>query len=73
MSNTARKARKRARVQFEKPAKVGTPIDERAIPQVTRMDAVFGYGVHPSNRAKKKVADRKKLLVTVAGVENEEA
>jgi hypothetical protein len=30
MSNTARKARKRAGIKFEKAAKVGTPVKERA-------------------------------------------
>lgn len=31
MSNAARKLRKRQGIKFEKPAKVGTPIFERAI------------------------------------------
>ena len=72
MSNAARKARKRAGEKFVKAPKVGTPIELRAIPQVMKHDPVFGYGVFPSNRAAKKVADRKKLLATVAGQSNEE-
>jgi hypothetical protein len=71
VSTAARKARKRAGEKFEKAPKVGTPVEERAIPQVMKHDRVFGYGAFPSNRAAKKVADRKKLLAGIAAGQTE--
>ena len=58
MSNTARKARKKAGIQFSKPAKVGTPPYERAIPEVRKKHPLFGPGLFPSNRAMKKTVRR---------------
>lgn len=59
MSNAARKARKKAGIQFSKPAKVGTPPHERAIPEVFKRDGFLGVlGMWPSNRAKAKIARR---------------
>ena len=51
MATTARKARKRAGIQFSKPAKVGTPIEERAIPFVQEKNG----SVHPSRSAIKRL------------------
>lgn len=59
MSNAARKARKKAGIQFSKPAKVGTPPHVREIPQVFKRGG-FGrvLGMWPSNRAQAKIARR---------------
>lgn len=58
MSTAARKARKRAGIRFEKPAKVGTPVMQRSVPLV--MD---GSGMlWPSKRARRKQRDRVELL-----------
>lgn len=54
MSNTARKARKRAEIKFEKAPKVGTPREERAVPMVQRK--VKGVlRTLPSARALKRI------------------
>lgn len=54
MSNTARKARKRAGIRFEKAPKVGTPREERAVPYVQKL--VDGVWVTvPAVRATKRI------------------
>ena len=64
MSTKARKARKRAGIPFVKAPKVGTPLEERAVPLVSRkVDGVLGW--HPSNRAVKKLADRSRVVAPV--------
>lgn len=57
MANTERKARKRAGIQFTKPAKIGTPLSERAIPFVMDSNGKpSGVAVqHPSKRYAKKL------------------
>lgn len=59
MSTAARKARKRAGIQFQHPVKVGTPIEQRAVPAVYKRDSVFGLGNYPSNRAQTKLANQR--------------
>jgi hypothetical protein len=58
MSNTARKARKRAGIKFSKPARIATPLEDRSIPAVTDKNGrVKGPDVtHMSNRAVMRLA-----------------
>jgi hypothetical protein len=53
MSTAARKARKRAGVQFTHPTKVGTPIEDRALP-VVRKYVRGAWITGTSNRAAAK-------------------
>ena len=55
MSNTARKARKRAGIRFEKPAKVGTPREERWVQLVWKRGPLGTLGLYPSARAQKRI------------------
>ena len=52
MSNAARKARKRSGEKFTKPAKVGTPLEQRKIEPV--FDRASG-SMHPSRRQYRKI------------------
>ncbi|MFE4469516.1 hypothetical protein ACFRFH_11940 [Leifsonia sp. NPDC056824] len=54
MGHRERKARKRAGIKFSKPAKVGTPLELRAINTVTKkVDEVLM--TVPSGRGKKRI------------------
>lgn len=57
MSNTQRKARKKAGIQFKRTPKVGTPLDERAVPVVQKTIRNIPT-TGQSNRAAKKISDR---------------
>ena len=61
MSNTDRKARKRAGIKFSKTAKVLTPPDERVVPEaVDRNGRTSGPTVsHISKRALKRMIEQK--------------
>ncbi len=67
MSNTARKARKRAGIKFSKPAKVGTPLEERAYfwaPVMGAPSTKFAGSQMP--RSKKKLEQMRKARFVTA-------
>ncbi|TFC59463.1 MULTISPECIES: hypothetical protein [unclassified Cryobacterium] len=59
MSNTARKARKRAGIKFEKAAKVGTPVMERAWFALANFDAkTFEFRPRSAKKIKRALEHR---------------
>lgn len=56
MGNAARKARKRAGVQFEHPVKVGTSILLRQIPVIARTGDTAKFGAYSRRLLRKRVA-----------------
>lgn len=59
MSNAARKARKRAGIKFVKPAKVGTPLEDRHVPLVLKKGPDGNLGWHESTRALRRLKRHK--------------
>jgi hypothetical protein len=66
MATAARKARKRAGIKFNKPAKVGTPLEDRSYftePVPGAMGTKFAGSLRPRSK-KKQEAMRKARFVT---------
>lgn len=69
MSTAQRKARKRAGIQFEKPAKVGTPLQERA----WFAGLVMGpQGTRHAGKQQERSAKKKARALAARGIETKE-